>query len=168
MIFPALLEGEMRVALAAQEFRLSNETVAGRAVIVAYRAYFTWVLVRLHVFVVLCAEPVDELSANALAAFSDAVLDQSISNKPGLARGLQSGSATMLVMTTTSTRPEINLWARRGRHVRFAAEVSPVVVDLESGVVTVPRIGPIGIAFAHLRAHVVKTVVRSSVAHFCS
>ena len=82
----------------------------------------------------------DPISRAKLDEFLDDSVRYSINHKPGLPRGLQTGTATIAVAITSERSPVAEEWARRQHGSERAAIGFPVAVDASRGTVTIPRI----------------------------
>jgi hypothetical protein len=150
--------------LTSAGYKTGQATIAGCDALVARRSNFRlkWWATRLHSFVVPFVTPeLDEQLAEELTA---AAQQHAIEHKGGLPRGLQTGTATVVVFLSKAERPVVRSWFARQPEHRNAALRFPVLAELATGALTYfeGRM-PLGWVYAeHLRG-VVEGIVRPAI-----
>lgn len=91
----------------------------------------SWILTRMHVFVLLWEAP--SVSAAALRALTDDAVEWARKTKGGWPNGLQNAIAVLPVAVTRGAPGDVVAEARRLPQKRWAAIAQPVVVDLDTG-----------------------------------
>lgn len=137
----------------------------GRTSLLARTSQFRlrWAATRLHTFVVVSAFT-DVPTRAALDQLLTAALEHSVQNKGGLPRGLQTGTAVVVVALVEHADPVALEWAGKVHGRRFAAIPFPVVAEAGTGEVHRPQRMIVGGLYAsHLR-RLVDTHVRAPLA----
>ena len=100
---------------------------------VSYRRNFRWrwVATTLHVFTFMAALPA--ATAEDLDAYTAACAQYAKTHKPGLFRGLQTGSAAIAVAVVDSASGGVRKFAAGRPKKRFAMLALPAVVDAGTG-----------------------------------
>jgi hypothetical protein len=140
--------------LTSKGYEISGAKFDSREVLVGRHSDFKvqWLLTTLHTFVFavdFSDEPLDE---ELLDKYMDVASGYAIKSKGGLPRGLQSGSAAVVVAISANPSAEAQQWASRQRGRRFAATTFPVVLSSTTGKVTHPGPAILGAIYnSHLR-----------------
>lgn len=110
--------------------------MSGHPALVGRRSDFRWkwFATRLHSFVV--AFEVNDLGNPTAEELTAAAQQDAVKHKGGVPRGLQTGSATVVVFLTGAARPELRARFTREPKHRFAALLRPVLLEVESGTTT--------------------------------
>lgn len=105
-------------------------------VAITYRSDFrwSWLATKMHTFTFIAA--LDSAGRETLASFANACADYAEKNKPGLPRGLQTGSAAVTVAVVEGPSEDAVSWASSRPKRRFATMLFPALVDAETGTVT--------------------------------
>jgi len=121
--------------LAAAGFEVKRDTVAGVEVLVPRRSDFRWewVATRMHTFVVVFI--VNELAVERAEELTAAAQQYAIDHKGGLPRGLQTGTMTIAVFLSRSSKSLGKWFAAQPKH-RYAALRFPVLAVSETGALT--------------------------------
>lgn len=109
---------------------VTQTTIADRGALVARTSQFrwSWAATRLHTFIFASIFESTPATPAALDAFMRQARKYAIANKGGLPRGLQTGTASVIVAVIDKPIPELTKWARRPHGRRFAALTYPVLV----------------------------------------
>ena len=133
---PTRIEG-LEQALNANRFKLQHDVdIAGERALVAHRSDFRlrWFATRLHSFVITCS--VSSLTTERAEELTAAAQQFSVSHKPGLPRGLQTGTMTFATFICDSSDEELQRWFAAKPPVGFAAMQFPVLADISTDQVT--------------------------------
>jgi hypothetical protein len=122
-----------------QGFRSWHDRLGERDALVARRSEFrwAWVATRLHVFVFVLSLPT--VAVNEAEQLTQEASEYAIAHKGGLPRGLQTGSAAVLVFLAPHADEQVLRWASQEPRQRFGALSLPVVVDETAGTLTFYR-----------------------------
>ncbi len=145
---------KLSATLSGAGYVVSDAKFENRDVLVARRSDFKvqWMLTRLHTFVFAVDFADEVLSEELLDRYVDVASGYAIKSKGGLPRGLQSGTAAVVVAISTNPSAEAQQWASRQRGRRFAATTFPVMLSSTTGKVTHPGPAVIGAIYnSHLR-----------------
>ncbi len=108
-------------------FTNTSTTLTDAEALVARQSQWT-VAGRMHVFVVVST--VDRLSGEGAERLATAAQEYAIKHKGGLPRGLQTGTATIIVFLAEHPQDTAVRWVDRSPIHRFAALRFPVLVDV--------------------------------------
>ena len=148
-------------ALREHDYAIDAARFESRDVVVARRSQFKvrWMFSRLHTFVFVIDFGDEDVTAATLTHLVDLARGYAIKKKGGLPRGLQSGTAAIVVALSRAPSPALLAWSSRNAARRFAAMTFPVAVNTTTGTLTHPRPALVGYLFnAHL-AHVADDIV---------
>ena len=121
-------------------YEAENVTIEGRDSLVGRRSDFRWMwfATRLHTFVVVFH--IRDLSEDLAEELTSAAQKYAIEHKGGLPRGLQTGTAAVVVFLSDPSWPSVASWFNQSpTQRRFAALRFPVLVELGSGALTYYR-----------------------------
>ncbi len=132
-------------------YEISDARFEGREVLVARRSQFKvqWMLTRLHTFIFVVDFTDEVIDTEMLDRYVDVACGYAIKSKGGLPRGLQSGTAAVVVALSVSPSAEAQQWASRHRGRRFAATTFPVMISTTTGKVTHPGPAVLGAIYNH-------------------
>ena len=142
---------ELTRELLAHGYEISGARFEGRDVLVARRSQFKvqWILTRLHTFIFVVDFTDEPIDAALLDRYVDVACAYAIKSKGGLPRGLQSGTAAVVVALHANPSAEAQQWASRHRGRRFAATTFPVMISTITGKVTHPGPAILGAIYNH-------------------
>ncbi|MGH3504256.1 MAG: hypothetical protein ACRDQA_25665 [Nocardioidaceae bacterium] len=120
---------------------VSQATIADRAAVVARTAQFRWQWIgtRLHTFIFASIFESAQTTPATLDAYMRAATDYAIANKGDLPRGLQTGTASVIVAVVDVPVPKLTEWARKPHGRRFAAIAYPSLVTTSLRTVEQPK-----------------------------
>ena len=93
---------------------------------------WAWMATRLHTFIVATPFPAGTATRATLDSFLNDATEFSIANKTGLPRGLQTGTAVLVVAVTEHAIPEAVEWAAKPHGRRFAMCGRPMAHEISS------------------------------------
>ena len=119
---------------------------------------------RVHTFVFATRfDPAPE-QVERLDRYVDLACQYAVQNKGGLPRGLQTGTAAVVVVVVDQATPAVTEWAHHLRGRRYAALTYPIAAETSTGNVIHPRRMVLGAIYdSHLRS-VAREIVAPAIA----
>jgi hypothetical protein len=155
----------IEASLAAGGFNMTRDSVGGRQAVIGRTSAFRlrWMATKLHTFVLAAVFEGATARPDKLDRFLEESSDYARTMKGGLPRGLQTGTAAVVVAVAESAG-EAGDWAVKPHGRKFAALTYPVLVDVARRTVTSPARMVIGAVYVPWFRQVVADHVAPAVA----